>query len=1484
MGDNIECLTLNSIVNVVPSNGNKYVFNGLTNYDSNKVFGLAIGNYVFKDISINHPMALLNNDVSNLISYSGDSSKKSSKDISGIIYDFYHGDINVSVNGDFSGLSVYCFNHDYMGGENLLKYSEICHKTSTTIQPSNALKCLSYASRVNIISFNETLNKYVFNNDLVYDPTIRYGLYDGTYVLQNIPQSHPMAILYYNISGVLTYTGDSSKKYIKMIDDISYDFYYGDISINVYGPFGTTSITCYNHPVTMRMDNIFNYSILCNPGAIISSPPEISYVFDNNNIIVSQNNSNQEKNYYVNYNNAKRPWKVNTSYISHNNENYVNESLTTGGKTYNFNNAKNNLRIESVDSNIDVFTHNTNSINFQGKTNFNNNSIFNKSVTFEDSVVSKKTITTTDLVVSDISVGILRISDNLTANIIGNIKIEGSLDVIGQVKDDSGNVVQGSLLNNYTIQNSKLNDSSLNNTNINNSLIGFTAPSQAIFTDVSINNLAIENDIIINNNLKLKNIEENGYIYATLSSNVLASKYQILNENDIVFFKIPQNNLTFELPHTINNSDTDNKRGLANYKFYLEKNNKYYFENYDITTSSISIGLYFKDINNINISTKNDIYTYNNKNFYVYDEVNFKNFFINVLGNFVYADLILLKKVSINPLNYTVEKTFEKVFLYKHDFNLIDKIEIVDNSINNLLTSNYDASFRNLIISSDTSLNQKLFVGSDVSFNKKLFVANDVSFNKKLFVEDDVSFNKKLFVEDDVSFNKKLFVANDVSFNSKLFVANDVSFNKKLFVANDVSLNSKLCVQDDVSFNKKLFVENDVSFNKKLFVYDSFDVDGLVKLNNNTNSTNFDNGALKVTGGVGIAKNLHVGQNVTINSTDDSTSSGTGSLIVDGGVGIAKKLNVGQNVTINSIDDSTSSGTGSLIVDGGVGIAKKLNVGQNVTINSTDDSASSATGSLIVKGGTGILKNLNVDGDVSLNSNVDISGNLNVVNKVHFKDSERIGSLDIAEQNFVVDGSVGIKQKLIVGESVSFTSGSQSNAANNGALTVGGGVGIGKNLNVGENLNVTQNVTINSNTSSSNSNTGALKVGGGVGIGENLNVGGDVVIGNLLSTKDINAENILPKTDNNYNLGDSNNKWKQIFLDNSGINIGNNASITKDINNSIVLNNTIGGFEITGNLTIDGNLTIPGANIQAGGQLISQSHIIGTPIGIDGSGNQGREQALFSSLNVKNDSLFQNNITIYKDKKIKFANQRGTNHTDLIDAAFKTIDVSNTSTFKSDLDIYGNLNVGGTFTSTIKSVLDNTLLGPQNVFQPLVPTGAVMSFATKGAPQGWLECSGQTLPITSYPNLSQVLGTTWGGDGIIDFAIPNLNGVGSFIRGGIVDGAYNPDSTKKPTNNFNISASSSSLNGGTHSHHCVDYTQNSGHPNSNETILTCGQGLYVHSRAKNLGSAYRGEIAHPAGEHNHTINTTITTNINDTSTWDNETAPINVILLYCIKY
>lgn len=42
------------------------------------------------------------------------------------------------------------------------------------------------------------------------------------------------------------------------------------------------------------------------------------------------------------------------------------------------------------------------------------------------------------------------------------------------------------------------------------------------------------------------------------------------------------------------------------------------------------------------------------------------------------------------------------------------------------------------------------------------------------------------------------------------------------------------------------------------------------------------------------------------------------------------------------------------------------------------------------------------------------------------------------------------------------------------------------------------------------------------------------------------------------------------------------------------------------------------------------------------------------------------------------------------------------------------------------------------------------------APQGWLDCSGQLLPISQFEALFQLIGTTYGGDGETTFALPNL--------------------------------------------------------------------------------------------------------------------------------
>jgi len=49
-----------------------------------------------------------------------------------------------------------------------------------------------------------------------------------------------------------------------------------------------------------------------------------------------------------------------------------------------------------------------------------------------------------------------------------------------------------------------------------------------------------------------------------------------------------------------------------------------------------------------------------------------------------------------------------------------------------------------------------------------------------------------------------------------------------------------------------------------------------------------------------------------------------------------------------------------------------------------------------------------------------------------------------------------------------------------------------------------------------------------------------------------------------------------------------------------------------------------------------------------------------------------------------------------------------------------------------------------------------MSFAF--APKGWALCNGQLLPINQNQALFSLLGTTYGGDGRVNFALPDLRG------------------------------------------------------------------------------------------------------------------------------
>jgi microcystin-dependent protein len=60
------------------------------------------------------------------------------------------------------------------------------------------------------------------------------------------------------------------------------------------------------------------------------------------------------------------------------------------------------------------------------------------------------------------------------------------------------------------------------------------------------------------------------------------------------------------------------------------------------------------------------------------------------------------------------------------------------------------------------------------------------------------------------------------------------------------------------------------------------------------------------------------------------------------------------------------------------------------------------------------------------------------------------------------------------------------------------------------------------------------------------------------------------------------------------------------------------------------------------------------------------------------------------------------------------------------------------------------------VAEPFLSEIRMMSFSV--IPKGWAQCNGQLLPINQNQALFALLGTTFGGDGRVNFGLPNLQG------------------------------------------------------------------------------------------------------------------------------
>jgi microcystin-dependent protein len=67
--------------------------------------------------------------------------------------------------------------------------------------------------------------------------------------------------------------------------------------------------------------------------------------------------------------------------------------------------------------------------------------------------------------------------------------------------------------------------------------------------------------------------------------------------------------------------------------------------------------------------------------------------------------------------------------------------------------------------------------------------------------------------------------------------------------------------------------------------------------------------------------------------------------------------------------------------------------------------------------------------------------------------------------------------------------------------------------------------------------------------------------------------------------------------------------------------------------------------------------------------------------------------------------------------------------------------------------------------EPFIGEIRIAGFTTNNLPRGWALCNGQIMSIAQNQALFSILGTTYGGNGVNTFALPNLQGAGAVGAG-----------------------------------------------------------------------------------------------------------------------
>jgi len=382
--------------------------------------------------------------------------------------------------------------------------------------------------------------------------------------------------------------------------------------------------------------------------------------------------------------------------------------------------------------------------------------------------------------------------------------------------------------------------------------------------------------------------------------------------------------------------------------------------------------------------------------------------------------------------------------------------------------------------------------------------------------------------------------------NRSAWIGQRLNVGSDAVVAGDVAVNGGDIITNQTTFNLVNTTATTVNIAGAATALTLGAASGNTTVRNNaivdisTEATSTATGALIVRGGVGVNRDVWIGQRLNVGSdavvTGDVAVNGgdlitnqttfnlvntTATTINFGGAGTnitvgasgSGSTTVRNKFTVTDTTNATSTVTGALHVKGGAGIQQDVFIGGKVVVEKTDASTGSVTANaLYVAGGLGVGSSLFVTGPTVFNDNVIFAGTSTYVYSTNTVYTDNILNMHAPAGSTGTNHSWAVDDGKDIGFAFHYYAGTDKDAflglANdtkylewydNGNETLGGGTFTGTSYGIFK----TGGIRLVHTTASSNTTTGALVVTGGVGIGGALNVGQAASLNSTLSVTGI---------------------------------------------------------------------------------------------------------------------------------------------------------------------------------------------------------------------------------------------------------------------------------------------------------------------------------------------------------------------------------------------